>query len=87
VAQRQCASGEEAEPFAERPGRGRRLGGVGVGRRWVAPLAALRQLGERNSHEFSISRTDANKKAGGLMLTLKKADPNKNRYTTEAVSG
>ena len=49
-------------------------------------LAALRQLGERNYFEFSLNRSDANKKVNNIGLTLKKTDPKKNRYTVEILA-
>lgn len=49
-------------------------------------LSALRALGERNYYEFSLSRRDANKKVNNIGLTLKKADPKKNRYTMEILA-
>jgi DNA-directed RNA polymerase subunit K/omega len=44
-------------------------------------LQALRDLGERNYFEFSLGKGDMTKKVGNVTLTLKKADPKRNRYT------
>jgi chromosome segregation ATPase len=49
-------------------------------------LAALRTLGERNYYEFSLNRSDENKKVNNIGLTLKKTDPKKNRYTVEILA-
>jgi chromosome segregation ATPase len=49
-------------------------------------LSALRERGDRNYFEFSLSRSDANKKVNNIALTLKKADPKKNRYTVAILS-
>lgn len=46
-------------------------------------LAALKQLGERNYVEFRINKSKEAQKVGDIMLTLKKADLKKNRYTIE----
>ncbi|MGI8742468.1 MAG: hypothetical protein ACR2NN_07830 [Bryobacteraceae bacterium] len=46
-------------------------------------LSALRQLGERNYVEFNIHKAKQPQKVGDFMVTLKKADPKKNRYTIE----
>jgi hypothetical protein len=44
-------------------------------------LQALRDLGDRNYTEFTLSKGQMTKKVGNLTLTLKKADPKRNRYT------
>jgi len=49
-------------------------------------LAVLRQLGERNYYEFALNRHDGNKKVSGVILTLKKTDPKRNRYTMEVLA-
>jgi chromosome segregation ATPase len=49
-------------------------------------LTALRALGERNYYEFSLNRSDANKKVNNIGLTLKKTDPKKNKYTMEILA-
>lgn len=46
-------------------------------------LVALRQLGERNYIEFNIHKAKQAQKVGDIMVTLKKADAKKNRYTIE----
>jgi chromosome segregation ATPase len=46
-------------------------------------LNALRALGERNYYEFTLSKADKAKKVGDIILTYKKADPKRNRYTVE----
>ena len=49
-------------------------------------LDALRALGERNYYEFALSKTAKTKKVGDLVLTYKKADPKRNRYTVEVAA-
>ena len=49
-------------------------------------LEALRALGERNYYEFSLSKADKSKKVGDMILTFKKADTKRNRYTVEVAS-
>lgn len=49
-------------------------------------LAALRALGERNYFEFNLSKTKEAQKVGDVMVTLKKVDVKKNRYTIELVA-
>jgi len=44
-------------------------------------LQALRDLGERNYFEFDLEKGAMTKKVGNVTLTLKKADPKRNRYT------
>jgi hypothetical protein len=44
-------------------------------------LQALRDLGERNYFEFDLEKGALTKKVGTVTLTLKKADPKRNRYT------
>jgi hypothetical protein len=44
-------------------------------------LQALRDLGERNYFEFDLEKGQMTKKVGTVTLTLKKADPKRNRYT------
>jgi prophage DNA circulation protein len=46
-------------------------------------LAALRELGDRNYIEFSISKRDNAKRVGDIMVALKKADTKRNRYTVD----
>jgi len=49
-------------------------------------LQALRELGERNYYEFTLTRKDASKKIGDVVLTLKKSDPKRNRYTVDILA-
>jgi chromosome segregation ATPase len=44
-------------------------------------LQTLRELGERNYTEFTLNKTQASKKFGDMVLTYKKADPKKSRFT------
>lgn len=46
-------------------------------------LQALRMLGERNYIEFKLAKAKNATKVGDVMITLKKADPKKNRFTFE----
>lgn len=47
-------------------------------------LEALRALGERNYYEFTLSKSTKTRKVGDIVLTYKKADPKRGRYTIEA---
>jgi hypothetical protein len=63
-------------------------GDLGVTSGYVATngkeLAALRRLGERDYTEFTLSKSaKAGQRVGDVMLTLKKADPKRNRFTLE----
>jgi len=49
-------------------------------------LQALRELGDRNYTEFSLSKGQLTKKVGDVTLTLKKADPKRNRYTMDVLA-
>jgi chromosome segregation ATPase len=49
-------------------------------------LQALRDLGDRNYYEFTLSKGQLTKKVGDVTLTLKKADPKRNRYTMEVLA-
>ena len=49
-------------------------------------LEALRALGERNYYEFKLAKNDKSKKIGDTILTLKKADPKRNRFTVDVVA-
>jgi chromosome segregation ATPase len=49
-------------------------------------LQALRELGERNYFEFDLSKGQLTKKVGDITLSLKKADPKRNRYTVEILA-
>jgi chromosome segregation ATPase len=44
-------------------------------------LQALRDLGERNYTEFNISKSKQASRVADVMVTLKKADPKRNRFT------
>ena len=44
-------------------------------------LQALRELGERNYSEFTITRSKQSTRVGDVMVLLKKADPKHNRFT------
>jgi chromosome segregation ATPase len=46
-------------------------------------LEALRALGERNYFEFTLSKAQKSKKVGDVILTLKKADVKRNRFTVD----
>jgi hypothetical protein len=63
----------------------RAIGDMGVMSGLIATnskdLQALRDLGERNYFEFDLEKGALTKKVGNLTLTLKKADPKRNRYT------
>lgn len=68
----------------------RAMGDMGVMSGLIATnskdLETLRALGERNYYEFNINRKDAAKKVGDLMLTLKKADPKRGRFTLDVLA-
>lgn len=49
-------------------------------------LKALRELGDRNYFEFKLSKGEMTKKVDNVTLTLKKADPKRNRYTMEILA-
>src|SRR5260370_28867789 len=44
-------------------------------------LQSLRELGDRNYFEFDLEKGAMTKKVGDMTLTLKKADPKRNRFT------
>jgi F0F1-type ATP synthase membrane subunit b/b' len=46
-------------------------------------LAALRELGERDYYEFTVSKAKAPVRVADIQLLLKKSDPKKNRFTVE----
>ena len=46
-------------------------------------LAALRELGERNYFEFSLTKTKQPQRIGDIRMQLKKTDPGRNKYTIE----
>ena len=68
----------------------RAMGDMGVMSGLIATnakdLDTLRALGERNYFEFDINKKDAAKKVGNLMLTLKKADPKRSRFTLDVLA-
>jgi len=49
-------------------------------------LDALRALGERNYFEFDLTKAQGMKKIGDVVLTLKKADPKRNRFTVDVLA-
>lgn len=49
-------------------------------------LAALRALGERNYFEFNLAKSKQPQRVGDIMLTLKKTDQKRNRFTVEVVA-
>jgi len=49
-------------------------------------LSTLRELGERNYYEFTLNKGKMSTKVGGVLLTLKKADPKNSRFTLEVVA-
>ena len=49
-------------------------------------LDTLRALGERNYFEFTLAKAQKSRKIGEVTLTLKKADPKRNRYTVEVLA-
>jgi len=63
----------------------RAIGDMGVMSGLIATngkdLQTLRELGERNYFEFTLNKTQASKKFGDMVVTYKKADPKKNRFT------
>ncbi|MBV9038841.1 MAG: hypothetical protein JO182_30430 [Acidobacteriaceae bacterium] len=44
-------------------------------------LQALRELGERNYSEFTITKSKEPKRVGDVLVQLKKVDPKRNRFT------
>ncbi|WP_321475199.1 hypothetical protein [uncultured Paludibaculum sp.] len=49
-------------------------------------LSALRELGEREYFEFTLSKTSAPQRVGDILVQLKKSDPKRNRFTMEIVA-
>jgi chromosome segregation ATPase len=49
-------------------------------------LSALRELGERNYFEFTLTKRDNSKKVADLALTLKKSDPKRSRFTLDVMA-
>jgi len=68
----------------------RAMGDMGVMSGLIATnskdLDQLRALGERNYFEFDISKKEAGKKVGDILLTLKKADPKRSRFTMDVMA-
>ena len=68
----------------------RAMGDMGVMSGLIATnakdLDSLRALGERNYFEFDINKKDAAKKVGDVVLTLKKTDPKRNRFTMDVLA-
>jgi chromosome segregation ATPase len=49
-------------------------------------LAALKELGERDYFEFTLSKSDQLRKVGDIQVQLRKADLKKNRFTLNVVA-
>jgi len=49
-------------------------------------LAALRELGERNYFEFTISKKNTPTKVGTITLALKKSDVKRNKFNVEVIA-
>jgi len=49
-------------------------------------LAALKALGERNYFEFNLAKSKQPQRVGDIMITLKKADQKRNRFTLEVIA-
>lgn len=49
-------------------------------------LQALRELGERNYAEFTITKSKTATRVGDVMVMLKKADPKHNRFTISVIA-
>jgi chromosome segregation ATPase len=68
----------------------RAMGDMGVMSGLIATngkdLQALRDLGERNYTEFDLNKGQMQKKIGNIVITLKKADPKRNRYTVSVMA-
>ena len=68
----------------------RAMGDMGVMSGLIATnakdLNALRELGDRNYFEFHLSKGEHEQKIGDMVLTLKKSDPKRNRYTVEVLA-
>ena len=65
-------------------------GDLGVQSGYIATngkeLAALKRLGERNIIEFNLGKSKQPQRVGDISLTLKKADPKRNKYTIEVLA-
>ena len=68
----------------------RAMGDMGVMSGLIATnakdLDSLRALGERNYFEFDMNKKDPAKKVGDIVLTLKKTDPKRNRFTMDVLA-
>ncbi|MBN9658727.1 MAG: hypothetical protein J0H49_11155 [Acidobacteria bacterium] len=49
-------------------------------------LSALRELGEREYFEFTLTKTSAPQRVGDILVQLKKADFKRNRFTMDIVA-
>jgi chromosome segregation ATPase len=49
-------------------------------------LQALRDLGDRNYIEFDLSKGQLTKKVGDITISLRKADPKRNRFTVDVMA-
>jgi len=49
-------------------------------------LQALKALGQRNYFDFNLGKTKAPQRVGDIMLTLKKTDQKRNKYTVEVIA-
>jgi F0F1-type ATP synthase membrane subunit b/b' len=68
----------------------RAMGDMGVMSGLIATnskdLDSLRALGERNYFEFDLTKAQGMKKIGDVILTLKKSDPKRNRFTVDVMA-
>ncbi len=49
-------------------------------------LSALRELGDRNYYEFTLTKTARAVKVGGVVLSLRKADVKRNRFNLDVLA-
>jgi chromosome segregation ATPase len=49
-------------------------------------IQALRELGDREIHEFTLNRKGQPQRIAGVQVALRKADPKRNRFTLEVVA-
>jgi septal ring factor EnvC (AmiA/AmiB activator) len=49
-------------------------------------LQALRELGERDYYEFTLTKAKVPQKVGDIQVLVKRTDPKKNRFTLEIVA-
>ncbi|MEZ5355903.1 MAG: hypothetical protein R2762_24995 [Bryobacteraceae bacterium] len=49
-------------------------------------LSALRELGERNYHEFAITKKNGMVKVGTIAMQLKKADTKRNKFNLQVIA-